>query len=286
MAELPPVAVGLYGPRTYTRSRPKKLAALDYYLQLVNHLLPTDPSISASFLWHNDLHYQNIFVDLEKPWEISSIIDWQSSDLRPLFDHVQKPFFLDHEGPPLKLRERPKLPENFSEMSPEAQKEAENLHYLMEMSAYFKLLTYRDTRTLYHAMEFAETKSFEMMQLVQKLAEDGEAMYQWLVKGLEEEWSNLPGVRAAGNPSFPFHFSSEEANTIDQDAADSELGMELMSSLKVSLGDLCPDRGMVRQDSYDAARALLRQKKEELMAQLGCSEDERRVWDHCWPFDN
>ncbi|CAI7644528.1 unnamed protein product [Penicillium pancosmium] len=286
MAELPLPVMGLYGPRTYTRSRPKKLAALNYYLQLINHLLPTDPSISSSFLWHNDLHVDNIFVNPQNPWEILSIIDWQSVDLRPLFDHTQKPFFLDYDGPSLKLRERPKLPENLSEMSLEAQKEAKDLHYRMELAAYYKMLTYRDTRVLHDATEFTETKSFDMMLLSQKLAEDGEAMYQWCVKELEAEWSNLPGVQAAGNPSFPFHFSSEEVSTIDRDAEDADQGMELMRSLKQSLGNLCPEKGLVRLENYDAAKALLRQKKEELMAQLGCSDDERRVWDHCWPFDN
>lgn len=261
MAELPLPVVGLYGPRTYTRSRPKKLVALNYYLQLINHLLPTDPSISSSLLWHNDRHDDNIFVNPEKPWEILSVIDWQSTDLRPLFDHIQKPFFLNYDGPALKLRERPKLPENLSEMSPEAQEEAKDLHYLMEICAYYKMVIYRDTRILHHATEFTETKSFEMMLLGQKLAEDGGAIYQWCVKELEEDWPSLSGVQAAGNPSFPFHFYSEEISTIDQDAEDADRGMELMRNLNMSLGDLCPENGLVRHENYDIAKALLRQKK-------------------------
>lgn len=286
MNEFPRSFFNLYGPRTFTRSRPKKLAALNCYLQLLNHLLPTDPSISSSFLWHNDLHDCNIFVNPERPGEISSIIDWQSNELRPLFDHAQKPFFLDYEGPPLKGRERPKLPANFSEMSPEAQREAKDLHYLMELSAYYRALIHRDTRTFDDALEFSETTSFDMMLVPQRLAVDGEALYQWSVKELQKEWPSLPGVQEAGNPSFPIQFSSEEVSTIDRDAEDEARGAELMSSLKLSLSDLCTEKGMVHPDSYDTAKALLSRKKEEIMDQLGCSEDERRVWDNCWPFDN
>ncbi|APA11638.1 hypothetical protein sscle_08g064080 [Sclerotinia sclerotiorum 1980 UF-70] len=62
--------------------------------------LPTDQSIASSHLWHGDLHAANIFVNPSKHTEIVGLIDWQSSELSPLYFHARQPHIIDYNGSP------------------------------------------------------------------------------------------------------------------------------------------------------------------------------------------
>ena len=52
------------GPKLYQPDAEKKLTALAWYQQIINSLAPMkDTAINNPYLWHNDLHDENIFVD-------------------------------------------------------------------------------------------------------------------------------------------------------------------------------------------------------------------------------
>ena len=52
------------GPKLYQPHAEKKLTALAWYQQIINFLAPMkDTAINNPYLWHNDLHDENIFVD-------------------------------------------------------------------------------------------------------------------------------------------------------------------------------------------------------------------------------
>ncbi|KAI1932978.1 hypothetical protein LOZ66_006664 [Ophidiomyces ophidiicola] len=101
----------LYGPPPlYEPTVTKKLQALRWYAQIVELLLPPDPTLSTCHVWHNDLHHENIFVDPHS-LQILGIIDWQSIQITPLTDHCLDPSFLDYEGPDVgDTLERPEVP--------------------------------------------------------------------------------------------------------------------------------------------------------------------------------
>ena len=91
LTRLPKSPITLCGPRTYQPTRERKLKALDCYLRLITFLLPTDPSITSSHLWHSYLHVANIFVNISSPTEIVGLIDWQSTELSLLYCHARQP---------------------------------------------------------------------------------------------------------------------------------------------------------------------------------------------------
>ncbi|KAJ5799273.1 uncharacterized protein N7518_001341 [Penicillium psychrosexuale] len=283
IAELPRSPLSLYGPDTYYPTRAKKLAALHSYLQLVRYLLPTDKSITASFLWHSDLHTENIFVNPERPTDILGIIDWQSTELLPLFEHARQPYFLDYDGPFVEGLEPPTLPENIGELSSAKQLETKRLYINMSLSALYRNLTYRDNPVLYKAMEFRQTRCFEMMLLAQNLLVDGEALYQASALDLEKEWPDIPGVQAFGNPPFPVQLSASEVRSLEVDVSGAIRGMELLADVKNSLGELWPEKGVVRHDQYDDTKKRLNQAKAEIHNRLKSSE-EQRAWEYSWPF--
>jgi hypothetical protein len=275
ISQLPKSLLTLCGPGAYKPRREKKLAALENYLKLVKYLLPTDGSIMRSCLWHSDLHAENIFVNPSKPVEIVGIIDWQSTDLLPLFDQARQPYILDYDGPQVKGLERSELPEDFQELTSEEQGRAQSLYLQMSLLALYKKLTHDRNERLYHAMEFRDTLSFELLLLAQNLLIDGEAHYQARIADLERSWADLPGVRAHDNLPFPCHFSSGELTAIHSNEARAIRGMEYMELVKQKLGDLWPEKGIIRHDQYNESKAALRQAKQQIIDQFALDEQER-----------
>lgn len=92
----PPKQIALFcGPKFYRPDKGKKITALAWYQQIVEALIPKDTAITRPYLWHNDLHDDNVFVDPDNPEKITGIIDWQSCHISPLFNHNPDPAFFD-----------------------------------------------------------------------------------------------------------------------------------------------------------------------------------------------
>ena len=286
LPRLPRSPVTLCGPGTYQPTREKKLKALQCYLAIFKYLLPTDESIQSSCLWHDDLHVENIFVNPDKPTEVVGIIDWQSTELAPLFEHARQPYFLDYKGPSTTGLERPRLPENLAQLDPAAQTEAKALYLNQSLSALYKTLIHRQNPRLYSAMAFQETSSFDLLLLARNLLVDGEATYLTQMVELEKTWAELPGVCTRGAAPFPFQFSIEERTEIETDVGGALRGIEAMRNVQESLGELFPERGIVRNDQYEETRDALRQIREQVIETYASDESDREIWREGWPFDN
>lgn len=82
----------------------------------VPYIIPHSSDQRQPLLWHKDLHFGNLFVSPEG--KITCIVDWQGTDILPLFLALRIPQFLDAgSDSPLLLE----LPDDFSEM-PEAKR--------------------------------------------------------------------------------------------------------------------------------------------------------------------
>ncbi|KAL8840496.1 MAG: hypothetical protein Q9176_003822 [Flavoplaca citrina] len=267
LPRLPRSPVTLCGPGTYQPTREKKLKALQCYLAIFKYLLPTDQSIQSSCLWHDDLHVENIFVDPDKPTEVVGIIDWQSTELAPLFEHARQPYFLDYKGPLTTGLERPRLPENLAQLDPAAQKEAKALYLNQSLSALYKTLIHRQNPRFYRAMAFQETSSFDLLLLARNLLVNGEADISSSSGGVGEDMGGAP-------------------RQIEADVVGALRGMEAMRNVQDSLGELFPEWGIVRNDQYEETRDALRQIREQVIETYASDESDREIWRDGWPFDN
>ena len=225
-------------------------------------------------------------MDPKNPTEVIGIIDWQSAEIAPLFEHARQPYFLDCGGPPTLGLERPRLPENLAQLDPAAQKEAKALFLKQSLSALYKVVLHTQNPRQYRAMAFRETLSFDLLLLARNLLVDGEATYLGLVLELEKTWAELPGVGARGAAPFPFQFSSEERAEIEADVDGAQLGIQAMREVQESLGELFPERGIVRNDQYAETRDALRQIKEQVINTYARDEREKEIWQESWPFDD
>ncbi|KAK2762249.1 hypothetical protein FQN54_001259 [Arachnomyces sp. PD_36] len=286
LSQLPKSPVGLYGPGTYQPTREKKLEAIQAYLKVFKYLCPIDPSITSPCLWHDDLHVGNILVNPDIPTEVVGIIDWQSTELAPLFYHARQPHLLDYDGPLVEGLDRPTEPRNMDHLGPDEQRAAWMLYYKRSLSALYKALINKQIPRLYHALEYQSSPGFNFLLLARNLLIDGEATYLAQVVELEKSWADLPGVIAHGRPPFPFSFSDEEAAKIESDMNGALSGMNAMQSIKDSLGDMFPEQGIVRPEQYEEAKDALRQAKEFILETFASNESERQAWEEAWPFDN
>ena len=276
----------LCGPGTYQPNREKKLRALHYYSSLIRYLLPTDESISTPSLWHSDLHTGNIFVNPDNHTEVVGFIDWQGTELAPLFNQIRQPYFLDHDGPPVRGLERPRRPENLEDLDPAEQEEANSLYVKRSLcSAYRYLLNQRYPR-LYRALSFQETPNFGLLLVPRNMLVDGEATFLAQVVDLQKTWDELPGVLAAGNPPFPFCFSDAEKRQIESDVEGAFRGIQTMNAVQNTLGDLFPELGAVRPERYNETKDALRQVKPQVIDEFAKTEQEKDAWEKAWPFDD
>ena len=102
---------------------------------------------------------------------------------------------------------------------------------------------------------------------------------------MEKTWNELLGVSAHGSAPFPFHFSYEEKVDIEADVTGMLRGMEAMREVQKNLGDLFPEKGIVKHDQYYQSRDALRQAMEQVIQKYSSTNSDRHEWLQCWPFD-
>ncbi|KAL1971012.1 hypothetical protein VTN77DRAFT_2846 [Rasamsonia byssochlamydoides] len=264
----------------YQPTPAKKLAALEYYFQILEFLLPDDPSLTSGHLWHNDLHHENIFVNPEDPTEILGIIDWQSIQIAPLFDHCLDPSFINYDGTDVGDNlEPPKMPQNIDSLHGE-EKTAAISHYLNKsvMGAWRRLVQGKNP-SQYRAIRFQRPTSGHLLHLSRRIFELGEAHFCALLLDLQDEWQNRHLTE-----SDPF--SERQVAEIEADTKRADLGIEIMKTIEQRLGNLWPEKGVVEHERYEEVKAL-QGVKAELVAQYCVHPDEDTpIFEQFWPFDD
>ncbi|KAL5388578.1 hypothetical protein PMIN02_007701 [Paraphaeosphaeria minitans] len=283
LPQLPISPITLCGPGTYQPTRERKLRALHCYLELIRFLLPTDRTISSAHLWHGDLHVANIFVNPSEPTEIVGLIDWQSTEISPLYFHGRQPHILDYDGPSVSGLERPQPPEDMDQLEGDAKKHAETLYLKQSLCSLYNTLTHHKNPKLYAAFEFQQTTSYLLLLLARNLLIDGEASYLLQVAELESKWDTLPGAKGC---AYPFSFSQNDRKEMEVDVEGVVRGMEAMRAIREELGELFPEQGIVKPEQYDEAMDALGQMKEQVIKTFATTEHEREVWERLWPFGN
>ena len=103
-------------------------------------------------LYHADLHMGNIYVAKENPSEIVSIIDWQHTQIAPLFLQARWPRFLepntDYPTGPVEIA----LPEDFDTLDDDDKLIAQLEHRAAKATKTYEMRTYFDNNVAYEAM--------------------------------------------------------------------------------------------------------------------------------------
>ncbi|EZG08123.1 hypothetical protein H106_02609 [Trichophyton rubrum CBS 735.88] len=287
LGTLPKQTVMVCGPSLYQPDRSKKLSTVEWYLQIVDALIPTESgSITTPCLWHDDLHDENIFVDPSNPSKVAGIIDWQSVNILPLLDHNPDASFIDYDGPEPENLDRPEL-DNIDDLSESEKVEAvRKFHQKALFIASRKIMLKKVPKT-YDAIEYQRTESYDLLVLARRLLEFGEAHFHALVVELREAWAGLPANNTNMNhtKAFPITPTKDQIAEIRIDCQNAIRGMQIMNDFKVRLGPLWPDKDAVGHEQYNATKDALRVLREEIIQEFGKSEADKIGIKHQWPFD-
>lgn len=226
------------------------MRALHCYLDILSQILPKDERISSAHLWHDDLHLGNIFVDPSEPTKVVGLIDWQSTELSPLYFHARQPHFIDYEGPPVNGLERPQPRKDLDRLEISARREAEALYLHQSLCSLYMTLTHHQNPRLYAALQYQATQQYLLLILARNILIDGEVSYLSQLAELESTWSDLSADKLS---ACPFAFSDNDRDGLEADMEGVIRGMQAMRSIRGSLGELFPEQGIVRTDQYDEA---------------------------------
>ena len=215
------------------------------------------------------------------PTEVVGLIDWQSTELSPLYFQASQPHILDYDGLPVSGSERPHPPTDMEQLEPSARKRAETLYLQQSLCSLYNTLTHHQNPQLYAALEFQQTTSYLLLLLARNLLVDGEASYLLQVAELEATWDALPEAKGS---TYPFSFSLKEREEIKAEVEGVVRGMEVMRSIRDNMGELFPEQGIVGPDQYEDAIDALAQMKDQVIKNFASTEQEREVWRKMWPF--
>ncbi|RMY56901.1 hypothetical protein D0865_03403 [Hortaea werneckii] len=283
LAALPKSQLTLCGPGTYEPTRDKKIKAINCYLDMADLATPTDDALRKACLWHGDLHSENVFVNPLNTTEVTAIIDWQATEIAPLFVQTRQPHFMDYEGPQLPGTGRPHLPVEYEQLPSAEQARLRSLFYLQSLRALYRTLMQKSAPDIWKSFEFQETPTFDLLLFARNLLVDGEATYMaHLMEALESDsagWIHSSKDGAIASLSL-------EKEEIMADAEGALRGMDAMQGIRNSLGDLFPERGVVKPEQYDLTKDALRQTKQEVIAKFAHTDEEKAAWEESWPFDD
>jgi hypothetical protein len=223
---------GQYCPSKVLKIKVLKIKVPQDYLKISSKMLPTDPALSRPTLWHGDLHAENIFVDPSDPTKISNIIDWQAISVSPLFLQVRHPYLIEFEEPIPEGFGPIELPDDFNQMSKEAQLQAKNLRAAQSLWKIYEILMLQQCPDIAHALQFRDTLSFKMTGLAGSIFSDGEPILQGMLIQLQDEWA----TRVKPPKPCPLAFSPEERAEQQRIAESWSKSVELMAEVLTEIG--------------------------------------------------
>ena len=273
------------GPGLYSPSPAKRMAAIKAYEKTVDWLIPSDATITAGHLWHNDLHDENILVDPDDVTKITSIIDWRSVDIAPLSDHHPDPAFLAYQTLELEQAEMPNRPD-LTGLSPEESRRITDEYQAKVLFVIWRDLVKRRNPVLQRSISFRNSVAYGLIFTISRIFEYGEAHFWNLLLELRDSWSTLSAVEKSSTPiPFPLNLSEEQVEQIQEDYASATNGMRVMEEIKMGMGDMWSEKGVVDPESYQKAIEVLMDYKKALLHNMVQTEKELAEFDRYWPFD-
>ena len=253
------------------------ISLLSQYGLVAPYLVPKQEDLASPTLRHPDLHQSNIFLH-PQPTDILGIIDWQGASVRPFFVQSGFPAFCDHDSRRQQSLKEPKLPDNFEEMSPEAQEEA--LKKLKHEQANFYYIAYTALKSERHLRAIRLPGNSMRQYLIQQagMPWDGDLVnLRAVLIGVYSNWTKVIGERAC-----PISFTEEEMRLAMEESQEWNEATDMLIEIRNNLGiDL---EGSTDPENYDRATALNMEWRIQMLRNAK-PEEKGRCW-QIWPFKN
>lgn len=279
------------GPGCYKPTHKAKVSVLQDFLKIYRYISPQSEKFSAGILWHNDLHTDNIFVDISNPSQITSIIDWQCVPVYPMFLITHHPSLIEYDGPRVNGFEKPELPQDFDTLDPDAKKSAKATHTAQLFWLSYEIQVQKAVPELIHAFRSKDALIGQLLGMISSTFGDGEPYIQSLLADLSEEdiWKQVVGVNAAGDPNVPcpLQYSKEEISEQQMDYKMWQKDIERKARVVIDeLGVYTGWNGAVPPEQYDEMSRRLINAKQNFLLRESANDGKMALWEKVWPFQD
>ncbi|KAJ5932236.1 kinase-like domain-containing protein [Penicillium verrucosum] len=278
------------GPGCYNPTHKAKLSVLQDFLKIYRSIAPQDKNISAGIIWHNDLHTENIFVDINNPSQITSIIDWQCVPVYPMFLIAHHPSLIEYDGPRVNGFVKPELPKDLDSLDPNAKKSAKATYAAQLFWLSYEIQVQKTVPELLHAFRYKDTLPGQILGIIASTYGDGEPYIQSLLADISQEdvWKQVVGVNTAGDPIVPcpLHYSKEDISNQQMDYEKWQKDIERKARVIDELGVYPGWNGAVPPDQYDEMFRRLITSKQNFLLRESANDEEMALWEKLWPFQD
>ncbi|KAE8367498.1 kinase-like domain-containing protein [Aspergillus caelatus] len=246
-----------YRSNTNSEMRDEYIDLIEKYLLVVPHLTQCEPDCADLLQptsWHNDLHLNNIYVDLNTE-TITDIIDWQSTTVAPLLLQAKVPRMARHITP---------LPLGWT-LSQKDKLKADRLYESALCHKYHEVCTAKKNPRHYAALSHNDTWKSPLILPM---------------KSISGAWSSREMQPVA---DYPISFTEEERNLNNEEMENRDYIEGLMEEFQ-DAGILPSDR-IVDPEDYEVVQKTNGAQKEKFMS-LAEDEEQREWMDKIWPYQD
>lgn len=258
------------------------LALLSQYMDVASHLVPPsdDEAAVSNVLWHPDLHLDNVFVN-PNTHEITSIIDWQSACVAPLFYQSDVPRMFRHSGPVQEGWVLPTRPETFDSLSEDEQKKVD---YDLESEIMHKYYETQVCKRAPRHWAVLQQKSIPIIRkpvwLVTRVWENRNLFFlRQSLMSLATHWADLfPNNQLP----CPIKFTDEEVELHSKEEENVNGVGQILTIFRDE--GVLPVDGMVERKDYEIARDNSKKFK-EIFIGLAENQAERELYTKLWAYE-
>jgi hypothetical protein len=247
---------------------------LQDYLGVIAHMIPEQAELNQPTLRHPDLSPSNIIVS--ESGEITGLIDWQHTSILPLYLQAKIPKHFQNWGDEdsENLR-RPKLPENFNDLTASEQEAEEEKYRKRQMHYYYVGYTRRDNNP--HFLAISKPHLVTASKLFDVAARPWEGDNTSLKAEMIKTAKHWPVMAST------IQYTREEITqclAIDQQQQEADAQMHVLRDCFNTNID-----GWVSLELYDVSKARENDVRKQ-MVEAAENQDERKEVEENWPFQD
>ncbi|PLB55527.1 hypothetical protein P170DRAFT_452871 [Aspergillus steynii IBT 23096] len=248
------------GPGGYHPTKEAKLAVLQDFLKVYQHVLPHEDSLNAAI------------------------------PVYPMFLVTHHPSLIDYDRPKPERFVQPELPEDIQNMNSQDKKGAKELFLAQTLWLLYETQVYKEAHDLTRAFQYRETLQAEILGLIGSIFDDGEPHVQQLLAAATEPdaWKKLVEEDGDGNPivGCPIQYSPRDIERQTEEYTKWQRDVERKAKVLEEIGVYSGWNGAVSPGDYDEVVRRLDRAKKRFLDRESRNPEERVLWEKAWPFED
>lgn len=261
------------------------LDLIDKYLSITAYMTESSKAerdIYTPTLWHSDLHLNNIFVDPTTN-VITSIIDWQSTQIAPLVLQAKIPRMVRHIHALEPGWILPEKASNYENLDPKDKLKADKLHESALCQKYYEVLSAKRNPLHYSALCHNDTMEIPFCQPLRAVCG------AWKNRQVFKLRSNLISIRenwqqiGTAEEMCPIHFTEDELKLHEEELSNIDYIEQMMEGFQEA--GILPADGRVDPEDFDYLQNMNHLQREQYLS-MAVDEPERKVMEKIWPYQD